>query len=308
MRRFNCFPARVLIFVVLCIITEVAHAQHFLPPSDTYRPDRLKKVVITEVAVSAAISIGLYYLWYKKFPRSKFHLFNDNGEWLQMDKIGHAATAYNFGVLQYDVMRWCGVKRNDAIIIGSATALGGLTLIELLDGFSTHWGFSKGDMLANLVGTAIFAAQQRWWNEQRISMKFSAHFSPYAQYHSGELGKSWASRILKDYNGQSYWLSLNIRSFLPASSSFPNWPSVALGYGADGMTGGYTNPDSLKGQPIPHFERTRRFMLSPDADLFRMHSVAPVDAATYLLKAIKFPAPTLEINSKGKFTFYGLYH
>lgn len=299
---------KVSLFIVLSLAAELAHAQHFLPPSDTYRPDRLKKVVITEVAISTAVSVGLYYLWYKKFPRSRFHLFNDNREWLQMDKAGHAVTAYNIGVLQYDMMRWCGVKKNDAIVIGSATALGGLTIIEILDGFSTHWGFSKGDMLANLVGTAIFASQQRWWNEQRVSMKFSAHFSPYAKYHGGELGRSWTSRVLKDYNGQSYWLSLNIRSFLPASSSFPSWPAVALGYGADGMTGGHSNPDSINGKPIPHFERTRRFMLSPDADLFRVRSVAPVDAMTYLLKPFKFPAPTLEVNSKGKFKFYGLYY
>ncbi len=308
MHRLNRIISNASLFVALCLVTEYAHTQHFLPPSDTYSPDRLKKVIITEVAISTAVSIGLYYLWYKKFPRSRFHLFNDNREWLQMDKIGHAATAYNIGVLQYDMMRWCGVKKNDAIVIGSATALGGLTIIEILDGFSTHWGFSKGDMLANLVGTAIFASQQRWWDEQRATMKFSAHFSPYAQYHKNELGKSWTSRILKDYNGQSYWLSFNIKSFLPSSSSFPNWPSIALGYGADGMIGGHANPDSIKGKPIPHFDRTRRFMLSPDADLFRVRSVAPVDAATYLLKPFKLPAPTLEINSKGKLKFYGLYH
>lgn len=294
--------------VALCLLTQYAHTQHFLPPSDVYRQDRLKKVVITEAAITTAVSVGLYYLWYKKFPRSKFHLFNDNREWLQMDKIGHATTAYNVGVLQYDMMRWCGVKKNDAIIIGSATALGGLTIIELLDGFSTHWGFSKGDMLANLVGTAIFASQQRWWNEQRVSMKFSAHLSPYAQYHSGELGNSFASRILKDYNGQSYWLSLNIKSFLPASSSFPAWPAIALGYGADGMTGGHQNPSVIKGKAVPSFERTRRFMLSADADLFRIRSNAPVNALTYIAKPFKFPSPTIEINSKGKFKAYGYYY
>ncbi|MBX2921213.1 MAG: DUF2279 domain-containing protein [Chitinophagaceae bacterium] len=296
-----------LIWGLSCLLVS-ANAQYFLPPSDTYRPDRLKKVVITEVAISTAVSVGLYYLWYKKFPRSKFHFFNDNREWLQMDKIGHATTAYNIGVLQYDMMRWCGVKKNDAIVIGSATALGGLTIIELLDGFSTHWGFSKGDMLANLVGTAIFASQQRWWDQQRISMKFSAHLSPYAQYHGGELGKSFASRILKDYNGQSYWLSFNIKSFLPASSGFPAWPAISLGYGADGMIGGHENPPAVKGVSVPSFERTRRFMISPDADLFRVRSAAPVDAATYMLKSFKFPAPTFEINSKGKAKLYGIYH
>ncbi len=162
-------------------------------------------------------------------------------------------------------------------------------------------------MLANIVGTAIFTSQQRWWNEQRISMKFSAHLSPYAQYHSGELGKSFASRILKDYNGQSYWLSFNIRSFYP-HLLVSCMVTISLGYGADGMIGGHNNPPSIKGVPVPTFERTRRFMISPDADLFRVRSAAPVDAATYLVKPFKFPAPTFEINSKGKMKFYGLYH
>lgn len=305
MFRLSC---KLLFIGILCCPCSYTNGQHFLPPSDVYRPDRLKKVVITEVVVSAAVSTGLYFLWYKKFPRSRFHFFNDSREWLQMDKIGHATTAYNVGVLQYDMMRWCGVKKNDAIIIGSATALGGLTIIELLDGFSNHWGFSKADMLANLVGTAIFASQQRWWDQQKISMKFSAHLSPYAQYYPGELGNSFASRILKDYNGQSYWLSFNIRSFLPASSNFPAWPSISIGYGADGMVGGHHNRTELKGIPIPHFERTRRYMLSADADLFRVRSIAPVDAATYILRPFKFPSPTLEINSKGKFKAYPLYH
>lgn len=308
MYQRGCSFYKPVFVVFLCIAVQLAEAQHFLPPSDIYRQDRLKKVVITEAAITTALSVGLYFLWYKKFPGSRFHFFNDNREWLQMDKAGHATTAYNAGVLQYDLMRWCGVKKNDAIIIGSATALGGLTIIELLDGFSTHWGFSKGDMLANLVGTAIFASQQRWWDQQRITMKFSAHLSPYAQYHGGELGNSFASRILKDYNGQSYWLSLNIRSFLPSSSRFPAWPALSLGYGADGMTGGHYNPAVVKEKPVPHFERTRRFMLSADADLFRVHSAAPVDAATYMLKPFKLPSPTFEINSRGKVKLYPVYY
>lgn len=308
MKKIKPVVSKIILTAACCLSLVSGFSQHFLPPSDVYRQDRLKKVIITEVAISTAVSVGLYYLWYKKFPRSKFHFFNDSREWLQMDKVGHAVTAYNAGVLQYDLMRWSGVKKNDAIIIGSATALGSLTIIELLDGFSSQWGFSKSDMLANLVGTAIFAAQQKWWDQQRITMKFSAHLSPYAQYHRGELGNNIASRILKDYNGQSYWLSVNLRSFLPAGSSVPPWAAVSFGYGAGGMIGGHSNPATLKGVPIPHFERTRRFMIAPDADLFRLRSIAPVDAATYITRPFKWPAPTLEMNSKGKFRFYGLYH
>ena len=35
--------------------------------------------------------------WYKNYPHTSFHTFNDAGEWLQVDKFGHAWTAYNTG-------------------------------------------------------------------------------------------------------------------------------------------------------------------------------------------------------------------
>ena len=34
-----------------------------------------------------------------KYPKSKFHFINDNREWLQMDKFGHAMTSYYTGYL-----------------------------------------------------------------------------------------------------------------------------------------------------------------------------------------------------------------
>jgi hypothetical protein len=144
----------------------------FLPPSPVYQPDRLKTVVITEVATGVVISAGLYFLWYRKHPRSHFHFFNDNGEWLQMDKIGHATTAYNVGAIQYDLMRWCGVSKNTAITVGGLTELGYMSIVEIFDGFSSKWGFSRryGN---NIFGAALFAAQQGGIN--KISMKWSSY-------------------------------------------------------------------------------------------------------------------------------------
>ena len=46
--------------------------------------------------------------------------------------------------------------------------------------------------------------------------------------------------MLKDYNGQTYWLSANLKSFFPGSN-IPPWLNVAIGYGADGMFGGFEN-------------------------------------------------------------------
>jgi hypothetical protein len=298
--------------VTLCLLvtymTGIAQGV-FLPPNANYRQDRLKTVVITEVATGIAISAGLYFLWYRKHPRSHFHFFNDNGEWLQMDKIGHATTAYNIGAIQYDLMRWCGVKNDASIAVGGLTAIGYMSIIEIFDGFSSKWGFSNGDMLANIFGAALFAAQQKGWNQQRIELKWSFHGSPYATYYPAELGSNFFSRMIKDYNGQTYWLSFNVASFLPINSGFPNWLNLSLGYGAEGMIGASSNPAEINGKPIPGFPRYRKFYFAPDADLFRILTNSSFyNSAAYLTRFSKIPAPSLEWSKLKGFRFIPIYY
>lgn len=301
------FISRFFLLFAFFLIVENCGAQFALEPSPVYRADRLKGVVIGEAALAAAVSVGLYYLWYKKFPRNRFHFFNDNKEWLQIDKVGHMTTAYNIALIQHDLMRWCGVKPNESIIIGAGTALTYMSIIEVLDGFSTHWGFSKGDMLANITGTMLFAAQQRFWRDQRASLKFSYHASPFSKYNPGELGNNWKSRLIKDYNGQTYWLSFNIKSFLGSNSKIPEWANVAVGYGGEGMLAPSANPKEKNGVALPEFKRYRQFYLAPDADLFRISSNSPlINNITYFTKLIKIPSPTLELSEK-KLKFHPLY-
>ena len=308
--RLRNLISRPLIIFFLLVTTVTGFAQGvFLPPSDVYRADRLKTVIISEVATGVAISAGLYFLWYRKHPRTHFHFFNDNGEWLQMDKIGHATTAYNIGAVQYDLMRWCGVKTDVSVAVGGLTAIGYMSIVEIFDGFSSKWGFSQGDMLANIVGASLFAGQQLGWNQQRISLKWSFHGSPYAKYYPAELGSNFFSRMIKDYNGQTYWLSVNIASFLPVNTSFPYWLNMSLGYGAEGMIGARTNPTMISGKAIPEFPRYRKFYFAPDANLFSIPTNSSFyNAAAYLTKFSKIPAPALEWSKPKGFRFIPLYY
>jgi hypothetical protein len=115
--------------------------------------------------------------------------------------------------------------------------------------------------------------------------------------------------MLKDYNGQTYWLSGNISAFLPKSSKFPKWLNVAVGYGAEGMTGAYTNPATAPdGTPIPASERYRQFYLSIDVDFSRI----PTNNKTLhtilcVVNVLKFPFPALEFNTRGEILFYPFY-
>ena len=250
MLKSSCtsFLPGILFPVILSLILTVNNAPPCFSQNNSslnsvlYNEQRFKSVIIIESAVTTVALIGLHYLWYKKFAHSRFHFFNDNSEWLNMDKAGHATTAYNISAIQYDAMRWCGLGNNHSIWIGGLTALGFQTIIEIFDGFSQKWGFSKGDMLANIIGTTLFMGQKFAWNKQLVRLKYSFHRTIFPQLNPDELGKNKWQRWLKDYNGQTYWLSINPSSFITGKTDFPKWLNVAIGYGAEGMIGASSNP------------------------------------------------------------------
>lgn len=296
------------ILVIVLIVSFAAQQAKGQPPSGVDN-GRLRGVVITEALIATAGTIALHYLWYKKFPKSKFHFFNDNAEWMYMDKIGHAATAYNVSAIQYDAMRWAGVDNKKAAWIGGLTALGFQTMVEIFDGFNSQWGFSKGDMLANITGSALFVAQQLAWGEQRARLKFSFHKTIYSKYSPGELGANKWQSWLKDYNGQTYWFSINPASFMKSSTSFPQWLNISMGIGADGMIGARTNPSKIGNLEIPQFKRQYRYLFSFDTDLKRIDN-RNMDPHVLLTvpNVMKFPAPALEFKKGEKLKYHWLYY
>ena len=258
--------------------------------------------------------LALNQTWYKNYPKSSFHTYNDSGEWLQMDKVGHGWSAYNLSGLSTAAWRWAGFSENKSVLIGSITGFSYLTIIEILDAHSEKWGWSWGDMTANVAGSSLFALQQLAWKEQRIQFKFSAHrkkYSPELEIRSDELfGESLAERILKDYNGQALWFSVNINSFTH-QKNLPPWLNISIGYGADGMFGGYENIGYDKNWNVS-FNRTdikryRQWYLSPDVDFTKIKTKSKLIRTILAgLNTIKIPAPALEL-SNGKLKGHWFY-
>ena len=251
---------------------------------------------------------GLYFLWYSDYSSGSFHCFNDNKEWFGMDKIGHGSSAISIAAVQTDVFEWSGMERKKAILWGSGVSMAFMTTIEIFDGFSDGWGFSFGDMLANTAGISLFAGQELLFNDQPVVLKFSMHPSKYADYNPDLLGENLLQQTLKDYNGQSYWLSFNIASCLNPESNFPEWLNFAVGYGAGGMLGATSNPGEINGTPIPCFQRYPQFYLSPDIDFSKIKIRNPWLA--FLVKSlnfIKIPAPALEWNRVEGMKFHAIY-
>jgi hypothetical protein len=233
---------------------------------------RLTLVVGTEAVLYTGTMIGLYELWYKDHPRTSFHHFNDNAEWLQMDKVGHAVTAYYVGLVGMDALRWAGVDDTKSRWFGGGLGWFFLSSVEVLDGFSDEWGFSSGDMIANTLGAGMLIGQDIVWREQRVVFKFSFKQSAYAQIRPSTLGDGFQEEVIKDYNGQTYWLSANIHSFMPEESRFPKWLSIAAGYGADGLISSSSDYVILSDQFSIYYPQQRQFYLGPDIDLWRIRT------------------------------------
>lgn len=302
--RFNKFFICVLCFIPLMVFSQ-SGINSFLTPSDTLNKKRLKTLVITEAAVASVALIGLNQLWYADYPRSDFRFINDNTEWLQMDKMGHVFSSYHLGSFGADALKWSGASRKSQLIYGSTLGFVFLAAVEVMDGYSANWGASSGDLIANAAGTGLYVSQELLWKEQRIVPKFSFHPTPYASARPNVLGSTLQEQILKDYNGQTYWLSANIHSFAK-SSTLPKWLNIAVGYGAEGMI---TGTDELVNTIfLPERERYRQFYLSLDVDLTKIKTKSHfVKTILTVFNSIKIPAPTIEIRGSGVMKFHFLY-
>jgi hypothetical protein len=299
--------------------TAVAKSYHYnhtvtYPDSAGPHKKRIWLVAGTQAGLWLGSFIALNKLWYDDYPRTSFHFFNDNKEWNQMDKLGHVFATFQISNISSKMWKWAGLSHKKSVLYGAISGIAYQSIIEIQDGFSQEWGFSVGDMGANLFGAASFVAQELTWQEKRIRFKlsFSNHSYPddVETRYKDLFGTTFLERYLKDYNSQTYWISVNPSSFF-VKSKFPKWLNIAAGYSSDLMLGGRDNTWTddqgvfFDRSDIP---RLRRFYLSPDVDFTRIPTNSKLLKTVFMLMAgIKFPAPTLELNSKGNFRAHLFY-
>lgn len=273
-------------------------------------PDSIshKRSIITTSLISSSWiggTAGLYSIWYKEFSTSKFHFFNDGNEWLQMDKVGHLYSTNKLALQLTDFYKWSGYKNNKAAIIGTSIGFGFQSTLEILDGYSSGWGFSLLDMGANTIGAASFLTQEILLKDQLFILKFSSHRTNFAQLRPDVLGSSFSEQLLKDYNGQTYWISFNPSRFLQ-NTKIPNWICLSLGYSIDqkivGSDNYFTDPKTLI-----NYHAKREFLMSLDIDFSKIPIKKPwLKALVKQFNYIKIPFPTL-ILSNGKMYAKGIY-
>jgi hypothetical protein len=231
--------------------------------------------------------------WYANTPMGGFRWFDDWHEWQQMDKLGHSWSAYQVSRNLGDAIRWTGASRKQVLLYGTLAGFVFQTPIEVFDGFSPKYGASWGDITANAAGSLLYLFNETLWREQRIGLAWSFWLSPYAAQRPDVLGTG-LTQALKDYNGQIYWLTLRVHSFLPEGrlkSWYPRWLGLAVGYGADSLLGGY---GIVPPQVLAARER-RQFYVSIHPDLANIRTRhRGLRILFSVLSCVKLPFPALE--------------
>ncbi len=277
-------------------------------PADSLNRQKLRKLMLGTGMVYTAGQAGLYQVWYRHQAAQSFRFFNDASEWKQVDKAGHAYSVFQLSQLGARSLRHTGMPAHKSVILGSVAGFAMMLPVEVMDGFSAAYGASWPDLIANASGAALYASQMLLWQHIKFQPKFSFHRTPLAMQRPNLLGSTWYEEIIKDYNGQTYWLSADLYSFGRDGLRFPKWLNVAVGYGMQNMVYAHSSENEPYG-----LHPQREYYLALDIDLSHYRK-APItfgnrlwNTLLYAVNAIHLPAPALCYRQGSGFVFYPLY-
>ena len=273
--------------------------------SQTDSSKTIIKIINIGVPSAAVISlVGINEVWYKNYARSDFHFFDDLKEWNGMDKIGHACTSYQLNKISHSLFEKNNIKK--PLLKSSVYTFGYMLGVELLDGYSTEWGFSIYDVIGNGLGTILYTLQERKFKNQPFEIKFSSHKSTYASCRPSLLGENRLQQILKDYNGQTYWLTFNYNELWNKRIKLFDYIDFAFGYSIDGFTGGHNNPEISSCNCLindcNNLKRTSQFIFSVDLNTSKIKNKHPI-LGKFLLPfdIVKIPFPAFILNNSKNF-------
>jgi hypothetical protein len=152
------------------------------------------------------------------------------------DKLGHVYANYLSNRVSKNVLEWGGFSR--AVSITSATLLttAYFTAIELKDGYQVNYGFSPGDIAANLSGQAAALGLMLLPPvDEALSLKIT-YFPSRDQWRAATTKE--ALNVAEDYSGQTYLVSFHLEA-LPLVRKNDGmrglrYLDLSLGYGTRG--------------------------------------------------------------------------
>ncbi|MGV3741636.1 MAG: DUF2279 domain-containing protein [Burkholderiaceae bacterium] len=206
-------------------------------PPQLHLPDERQVHLRTwGIILGSSAAVGLYgqQKWWQDGFDSRFK--QENEGWFGRntysggaDKLGHFFMAYAGTRLSSSAFEWAGNAPEDSLRLAALTTLGILSGVEILDGFSRNWNFSKEDAIVNALGTGAGILMEKNPELDRL-LDIRLLYWP-----SKESGREF--NPFGDYSGQTYLLVAKA-SGVPALREHPvlRYLEVAIGYGTRGYS------------------------------------------------------------------------
>lgn len=187
----------------------------------------------TGVIVASLLAVGVGG-W--QWGDSKFHVAREgwfgrsthNGG---MDKLGHAYTTYLIADLLAQRIRGNAGNGAGAEITGALVAFGLMAGVEVLDGFTKKYGFSREDLAANAAGAA-FAVARAWIPGLREKVDFRLLYTPAYMERSGVTADNF---FIPPYRRSLYLFAIKGSGFEALRATPLRYLEFHLGYAARGF-------------------------------------------------------------------------
>jgi len=167
---------------------------------------------------------------------SPFHVMNWQTEYddaLLADKFGHATFSYMAARNVAGIFEQSGYDKRTSTLYGSGISLLHQTIVEIRDGYSEgapYLGFSRGDVIANVLGAGLPILQEYIPALDFIRMKFS--FLP-----SESFKVNGGNSILNDYQSTYHWLSFNVTGMIGKEhlGTWSQYVNLAIGHSVNNI-------------------------------------------------------------------------
>ncbi len=284
----------------ISIIDDSIHAND--TTSKKQEIDKVKFSILT----GSLLGVGVWFhfkqqnAWWKGI-RGPFNIRDDWDYACQLDKAGHFFGGMITARTVTECYYWTGVDRNTSLWIGAACGAAWQTYVEIEDGFSRDWGFSPTDFASDILGAFYPVAQEFWVPLRSINLKFS--YLPSSDLKTGTWKRGKFVKkdtFIDDYQGQMFWLTVNINDFLPKDYKkyWPAWLQLAIGYGLSKWDG----DEEAMGRRVTDKE----LWLSFDYDIEKLPGDSEfLRLLKKLFNQFHLPAPAVRITPGA--TWYGLF-
>jgi hypothetical protein len=303
-----------IVVILLLLITASANAQEdsvALMPAFTKQQATADTLILREndmdidpgrlaasIAVVGSSIVGVHIIQYNswwKDQRTDFHLYDDPDYEKNFDKFGHAFGGYVTSFFFDEAYTWAGFNKQQSVLLGAASSLLFELYVEIEDGHARDWGFSQGDMKANMAGSAFYVLRNTIPFMKNFDYKWSYIPAP-----KNSDPNAHEVNIIDDYQGQSYWVTANINGLLPRSMQgvVPEWLNLAFG------VGGYSLDAPTVPGDDPYKDRKIAYFIGIDYDMEKIIPESSIGFLNFIrrgLKYIHFPAPAYRITPEPRF-------